>query len=143
MPTTISGDTGVNQITDGTIQTADFAAGVGPILTKYYESPEQTITVGGTLTLAHGLGVAPKLFQALIICKTVDIGYAVGDVLFMSNDISSSVADSYGSAFTYNGTTNIDVKFGSGGGYHVPNKGTGGGANITVANWRLIVRAWA
>ena len=151
MTTVFSGDTGADTVAPNTVgatQVIDASIPLAKLtvtlpFTKEYVSAEQTITAGGLLTLAHGLGVTPKLLQARIICKTADVGYSIGDEVFISNDGSSSVSDSYSTALSCNGTTNIDVRYGSGGGFRIPNKGTGGGTNITAANWRLIVRAWA
>ena len=140
---TAAGDTCILRATAAnTVEVLAYTPFAYPFL-RPYESAEQTITAGGTLTIAHGLGASPKLFQARIICKTADIGYSIGDEVFIANEGSSSVGDSYSASFSYNGTTNIDVRYGSGGGFRIPNKGTGGGTNITAANWRLIVRAWA
>lgn len=36
-------------------------------------------TVGGVLTVAHGLGAMPKIFKVFLECATADVGYAVGD----------------------------------------------------------------
>ena len=50
MPTLISGSTGVNKITDGTIAAADFASGVGFGLTS-----QQVFTASGTWTKPSGI----------------------------------------------------------------------------------------
>lgn len=36
-------------------------------------------TVGGVLTVAHGLGAVPTIFKVFLECATADVGYAVGD----------------------------------------------------------------
>lgn len=47
--------------------------------TTAYESAEQTPTLSGNGTLAHGLGVKPKSVWPVLICKTAEHGFAVGD----------------------------------------------------------------
>ncbi|MER9506045.1 hypothetical protein [Mesorhizobium sp. M0579] len=106
-------------------------------LQSLYESPQQTITLAGPLTLAHGLGVKPKLVIPVLQCTTAEAGYSIGDeLLFPSgggtgNKGISIVPDA----------TNINVRFSS----SVPDitsKGTGAGTSISAANWKLVVRAW-
>jgi len=46
-----------------------------------YDSGNQTITAGGSLTLAHSLGVKPKLIQVYLIATGADNGYASNDEL--------------------------------------------------------------
>ena len=107
---------------------------------KIYESPEQTITSGGSVTLAHTLGTRPKFVQIFLVCKTAEHGYAVNDeipITFTGNNNSA-----YGAVITYD-TTNIVARYGNNTnaflGLH---KATGAGQNFTNTNWRLIVRAW-
>ena len=109
--------------------------------TKAFESAEQVVTSGGLLTVAHDLGVAPKLWNAIIVCKTADQGYAVGDVLEMP---TTSAGTSYGAAIVP-GVSDFTVRYGNNASSPLfgLNKGTGAVTNLTPANWRLIVRAWA
>ncbi|MER9755406.1 hypothetical protein NKJ46_18450 [Mesorhizobium sp. M0166] len=106
--------------------------------TASFESAQQTITNAGALTLAHGLGVQPKLYIALLQCATAELGYSIGDEIPLSSENSSNkgvsmVADA----------TSINVRFGSTT-MSILNKTTGGGNGaFTNANWRLVVRAWA
>ncbi|MER9658563.1 hypothetical protein [Mesorhizobium sp. M0159] len=106
--------------------------------TASFESAQQTITNAGALTLAHGLGVQPKLYIAFLQCATAELGYSIGDEIPLTSENSSNkgvslVADA----------TNINVRFGSTT-MSILNKTTGGGNGaFTNANWRLVVRAWA
>lgn len=109
-------------------------------LTKYFESTEQTITAAGSLTLAHGLGVEPKLFQVMLICKTADGGYSVNDKVIVAATHQyvscgvSLVPDS----------TNLNVRFGAAANtFKVVHKTTGNEFLITNANWKAIFRTWA
>jgi len=102
---------------------------------KWFESTEQTITLGGSLTIAHGLGVEPTFYFPYLVCKTAEQGYSVGDhtpLLAATGNFATSVVPDL---------TNITVRFSSGSPY-VANKTTGGTVNIAAANWKLVVRAW-
>lgn len=111
-------------------------------ITKEFVSAEQTITVGGLLTLAHGLGAKPKIVQVTMICKTAELGYSVGDEAVMNNAMSGD-ADSRGLTIVP-GTSNIDVRIGSSSiPLRILAKNTGTMSSPVFGNWRLIVRAWA
>lgn len=125
---------------------AAIAAASG-VLTHAYESTEQTITSAGSLTLPHSLPSPPKLIQYALVCKTAEVGYSINDVL----DIQAGYPGSAGSAnkglgVTYD-ATNINIRFGGGGGstevFSIPHKTTGIFTALTNANWKLIVRAWS
>lgn len=112
------------------------------VLTKYYESAEQPITRGGSLSLTHGLGTAPLLVIGLLKCKTAEHGYSVGDVLVYS--LASSPwagVGHFGMAAVISATT-IDLRYGAQG-ITILNKTAGHNVYINTANWSFIVRAWA
>lgn len=111
---------------------------------KMYESPEQTITLGGLLTLDHGLGVIPKLVNEVVVCKVAEGGYSVGDVVPSALQLAYTDAAAVVSDTATLTNTQILVRIQNVSGYYrLPNKSTGAVFNITPANWRLIVRAWA
>lgn len=112
-------------------------ARIAPVtVTKKYESPEQTITSGGVVTLAHGLGAKPDMVRAFLVCKTAELGWSVGD------EVSVDVLVAGGSTYNYSvgfNATNIRAVCGSSG--CAINNGTGVTSTITNANWRLVLRA--
>lgn len=110
--------------------------------TKAYESSEQTITATGSLTLAHSLSAAPKLITPLIICKTAELGFSVGDIVPLNPNTNAAANASYGQTITSD-ATNVYIKYGVTSVYQILRKDNGNVALITPANWRLIVRAWA
>jgi type 1 fimbria pilin len=112
------------------------------VLTKYYQSPEQTITSAGALTLAHGLGVEPVLIQVVLICKTAEQGYNVGDKLFANPGREAGY--NQGIAVVPD-TTNLNIRFGQTGTnvFTGLNKTTGASVNFTNTKWNVIFRAWA
>jgi hypothetical protein len=143
--------TGANIVTaaGGTCIIRATAANVVEVLTytpfaypflREYVSAEQAITAGGGLTLAHGLGVIPKEMVGVLVCKTAEQGFAVGDQI-KAHDYDYSGTFLYGAQLSSD-TTNITVRYGAGS-FAVMNKTTSAGAAITASNWRLIVRAWA
>lgn len=109
--------------------------------TKEYVSPEQVITAGGALTLAHGLGVVPKLWQRQLVCKVAEAGYSVGDVADVSG--TQDAAASYGVTVSPD-ATNFNCRYGNAAAtFFLVHKTTGAVTNLTNANWRFVVRAWA
>ena len=109
-----------------------------------FTSSAQTITTGGSLTIAHGLGVRPFYVSAYIECTTAENGYSIGDRLYHPFSVSDSLSDGRGVSLSTNGTVNIDVRFGNQSAvFLVNNKTTGAAVLLTNANWRLYVIAEA
>lgn len=114
---------------------------IGKPFTKEYVSPEQTITVGGQLVIAHGLAAVPKLVTLELVCKSAEAGYSVGMVLNThifadngsANDGMSVVRDA----------TNLTLRFGSSGGLPILNYTSGATVRISPSLWKLVARAWA
>jgi len=90
-----------------------------------FVSTDQTITVSGALTLAHGLGVAPRALLVMLVCQTAELNYSVGDVATLSNNYPAMVPDA----------TNVNVRYNSTA-PAVANKTTGFSSAITAANWK-------
>jgi hypothetical protein len=114
--------------------------GATTAITKVFTSSNQTITSAGTLTIAHGLGVAPSLLQVLITCTTAADGYSVGDTFAYP----SASGDLYEGVVVIPDATNLVCKY-TDNPYVFSgiNKGTGVGANFTNGNYRMILRVWA
>lgn len=112
-------------------------------LTKYFESAEQTITVAGLLTLAHGFGVMPKAFQLLLVCKTAEDGFAVNDELLLGPAEATMSSGSRGISLVPD-ATNLNIRIGSTASpFEYQHYATGANAAITIANWKIKARAWA
>lgn len=115
-----------------------------PALTKSYVSAEQTITSGGLLTLAHSLGAAPKLCFLRLVCKTADLGYSVNDVIDVATTGGIDVNGSTRGLIVRSDATNVYVRFGTNAAPLTVLTATGGAsASIAIANWRLVVSAYA
>lgn len=111
------------------------------VFSKGYTSAQQTITSAGALTLAHGLGSKPKAVEIFLVCQTAEGGYSIGDEVFATWHMDTS--NGRGIAIVSD-ATNLNCRFGSSGGVFVAiHKTTGVIFNLTSANWRLVVRAFA
>lgn len=129
------------KIADEAVTTAKIAAAARPILTKSYSSGEQTITTAGTLSLTHGLGEAPKMLRVTLVCKTTQGNYAVDDEVEWG--LVGDAAADRGVVLVPN-TTTIYVRYANNATvFGLPDKTTGTTLNLTNANWRMVVRAWA
>lgn len=109
---------------------------------KMYESPEQTITAGALITLAHGLGAKPKLLSLELVCKTAENGYSVGDCVNIPAHAGGYSTSNYGCTARLD-ATNIGLRLGSQVTTFLMLNSSGNAVGATNANWRLIVRAWA
>lgn len=105
-----------------------------------YESAEQSITFGGTITLTHGLGRRPYIVQLWLVNKTTDLGWAVGDWYgpVAAETFSDGANNGVGVATT---TTQIKIVYGASG-IAILNATTGVRGVIDVADWRLVARAF-
>lgn len=108
-----------------------------------YESTAQTITAGGSLSLAHGLGAAPKNIWMKAVCQTGEFNWSAGDEYFMDTNTQTIGANGAGASVQVN-ATNLLIRFGD----HATlmpqyiDKTTGASANHTIANWKIKFGAW-
>jgi phosphohistidine swiveling domain-containing protein len=111
-------------------------------LTESYTSPNQSISAGQSITLAHGLSAAPDLVQARIVCQSVDAGYSISDEVIMTlgQDTDFNAATNRAIAVVPD-ATNLTIRVATGS-IIIGNKGTGAPATISSTAWRLIFRAW-
>ena len=98
------------------------------------ESSEVTVATGDQeYTAAHGLGVVPE-YQAVLRCKTTDLGYAVGTEV----PVTSSAGDSGNATGTYTSSADAtNCMFEQNAGIGLTNT-SGGFSTITYANWKLV-----
>ena len=104
---------------------------------KFYESPEQVITLAATTSLSHGLPSLPKITQLSLVCKVAELGCTVGEEINLTRDANNSSSG----ADVFRSSTTLRVVVGA----VAPNifNASGSLIAITPANWRFIVRAWA
>ena len=90
-----------------------------------FVSTDQTITLAGALTLAHGLGVAPRFTQMRLVCQTAEAGYSAGDVITLITRQPTIRPDA----------TNLNIRY-SDAAINVNHSSTGTQTGITAANWK-------
>lgn len=114
------------------------------VFTEAFTSSEQTITSGGLLTLPHTLSSIPYLIMPYLICTTAELGYSIDDEVLINpagNDPGGT--GSRGFSVVPSDTT-INIRYGNDvAAIKLIRKDTGASADITNANWKLIIRAWA
>lgn len=110
----------------------------GSLPSPDFTSTDQTVTADATLDVAHGLGSVPTLWRVILKCTTTEHGYAVNDEIEIS-PVMNNTAD--GGATWYADGTNISIITGAF--IYVINQSTKNAANITVGNWKWVVRAWS
>ena len=107
-----------------------------------FESTEQTITTGTNTAVAHSLGSIPKLCSYVLRCLTAELGYAVNDEVIAP--LFNYPVNNEGISM-YTNATNVGFVVGSNANVRVHNR-TGGSVGtesaITLANWRVVLRAW-
>ena len=131
-------------ITVGTTAITFAELGAGAVFTKSYASPAQTITSGGQLTLAHGLGAVPKMVRAYVKCTTAEINYSVGDTVEVPfNQSTRGASSSKGLAIRWE-AANLVIRMGSAATvFDILNASTGGNSAITNSKWDLYLEAYA
>jgi hypothetical protein len=90
-----------------------------------FVSADQTITLAGALTLAHGLGTAPRIKLIELVCQTAELGYSIGDVIQAQDNTAMILPDA----------TNLNIRYRSAS-IGVMHKTTGVLTSITAANWK-------
>lgn len=100
-------------------------------------SSELTITGAAQYKFSHGLSGVPRVIKPVLVCKTTEHGWAVGDEVGLvtidsNNDASSNVP--WASATEAGVNVMAAIK--------IPTKTAGTGGTITVGNWRIKIYAW-
>ena len=105
------------------------------VFSSAFESSPLAITISSDHSAVHGLGVRPAGMQAFIRCNTAEFGYVSGDEAeFMNGGATNykGLSADVTSIYWYTGTSLV-----------VTNRTTGAIQAITVANWDIILRAYA
>lgn len=118
-------------ITPAQLKAAIRALSVTPTFTS-------TVAWGATVvSAAHGLGAVPSRWRVLLVCTTIDQGYAVGDILDVTANNEGSGAR--GNTASANATA-IQL---AGNSIYVTPKAGGAVAVLTTTSWQVRFEAWA
>lgn len=113
----------------------------------YMQTADQSVTGGGTLTIAHGFSRAPTFIEAYLRVTTAGAGYNVGDILFISIGVSQffDTGNSYAMGCTVRAdSTNLYVTFANGyGSYVFPAANGNSVLTLDNAKIKLILKAFA
>lgn len=108
-----------------------------------YDSGDQDITSGSTLTLTHGLGSKPSRVEYILVCRTAQSNYSVGneiDAPLTSTDAGETKINTPKRNVTSN--TQIVFQFDDSASCFSAANGTGVLLDLINASFKLIVRAW-
>lgn len=111
------------------------------LLTKKYEPAPVSITIGGSYTFTHGLGVVPVLRLYSLVCISAERGWEIDDEIdFCSGteNYNSNVAP----AIAVNDTT-IKVRFGDDQIFRTIGMNGSSRSFLSSTKWKLKVRAYA
>lgn len=128
-------------------QKASGAAVTPSVFTTPYDSGEQTISTSGQLVLAHGLGAVPKMVMFTAKCTTGELGFSVGDELYLGGSGNSYNGAGSSNRQGFSATldaTNITIRFSDEtAALGTIRKDTGDFGGMTNSNWSFIARAYA
>lgn len=134
--TTQAGDTCILRSTAA--DTVEVLGYVAATANRKFVSSNQIVTGNSVLNIAHGLGVVPSDFKVVLRCISNDSGYLASD------EVSADFLYANGVYVlqTASDATNVTIVL-SGSNIQLLNKSTMAATNITLSNWRWVVRASA
>lgn len=122
----------------GASTAADARSNLGIPLANSFESSEQTLTADTTTNVAHGLGARPTVVLGYLRCKTADLNYSVGDevaspIVAVQGGTDKGISVGMDATNVFFTVTDEVV---------LPDKTSATVGTITLANWRVILRAF-
>jgi hypothetical protein len=136
-PTPAPGDNSTKLATTAFVDTAIAAIPVAPFSQEFISG--LTAIGSSSTTVAHTLGVTPKLVQVSLVCISADLGYAVGTELVLP--ATTGGGEGGGTPFGM-GVTKTSASLTAR--YTASTRILDGAANIiTPGNWNFIFRCWA
>jgi len=103
--------------------------------TSFTSAEIAVVSSSATITVNHGLGAQPRRVRWVLVCKTAEQGYSVGDELDVTSVREISSAGIHASI-----GANVRQAFlvlNSSSGWQLFNFGTSANASLTNANWRF------
>ena len=114
-----------------------------PIFTKYYESSQLSIIQAAKTTLAHNMGVMPKMMVCSYKNITAEYGFTVGQETIPNVIHWSGSLGQFEDIGLIADATNIQMIVGNHG-IFIPDLATlGWSRHANLSYWKAIVRAWA
>lgn len=129
-----TGETQAGSIVNKGVTPGGLKASIG--FSNFFESSEQSLSNSATISVSHGLGGVPKLFQVVIRCKTAELGYSIGDEV---EAITFDTQDAYPSNFVNATTIGVVTNAAAAA---VTNRSSFGRNAVTNADWKFVFRAW-
>ena len=110
------------------------------VFSSAFESSPLPIAASANHLVAHGLGVRPSGMQAFLRCTAGEFGYSIGDEVEFLNGGGGSPATT-----TYKGlyADADNIAWFTGPELVITNLNDGSIANVTLASWDIILRAYA
>lgn len=103
-----------------------------------FQSPDQTITSAGALTIAHGLGRVPTEVWCSLVCQTGEANYIAADII-PSNCLDGGANKGWTCTVD---ATNLNIRYGSAANvFSAKDKTTGATTALTNGNWRTVFYA--
>jgi len=109
-------------------------------ITKF-ESSAASFANGTLYTHTHSLGAVPTFVTLDLVCTSIDLGYAVGEIIQISSGHADPSGGNEGVSIRKD-STNVYIRVGSSGIAEYTNQGDGGGSTIDSSKWNLIVKAY-
>lgn len=114
----------------------------GGLFAEGFISSLQTLTSGGALTIAHGLGARPTHAVAELENQTAEHGYSVGDLIMTAAVGWGGPANNHGVVIVPD-ATNLNIRFGSGGAVMEGiNKTSGASVSFNNTRWKIRFIVW-
>lgn len=117
-----------------------------PVLTTAYNSGNIDITAGAYVSVNHSLGALPVLLQYFVVCVSGEAGFATNDIVPAPGGMGSSIfagsSQTQGFSLVANATA-LKLRFANSFVWNVPSFTNGTPTQITPANWKLVIKAYA
>lgn len=124
---------------DGSALTGITASQIsGLTFTGKFTSSQQTVTLGGALTIAHGLGAIPFGVELWGVCTSADLGYSTNDTLPLTG--GGDAGTGIGISIVAD-ATNLNVRYTTSTIAMIV-KNTGAFSSINLTKWKWVYKAY-
>lgn len=104
---------------------------------RKYESAEFGLAVATAYTVTHNIGFTPNNVRTVLVCKTAELGYSIGDEVEVHGNYNSGGGGNAGEGYV-TACRRKDATVTTGAAFIVVlNLTTGAYSTITVGNWKL------